>query len=117
LSLANARGTIFRKLEDDEAFETILAEQLNLHACRLLACQLLPINWFLVHYPTEVGGMSNFLRWVSLTERMRLQAQYQTGGQGHIDQRRFKSSPIESDEDLPLGRYIERNGGRMVLVS
>ena len=41
---------------------------------------------------------------------MRYHAHYKTGGTGHLDQGRFKSFPIQSDEHLlTVMRYVERN--------
>jgi putative transposase len=117
LNRGNARGTIFHKPEDFEAFERILAEGLERYACRILAYQLMPSHWHLVLQPTEEGGMSNFLRWVSLTHTMRSHAHYRTGGEGHIYQGRFKSFPVQDDEHfLVVCRYVERNALRAGLV-
>ena len=82
-----------RRKGDYEALEQILAEGLTRYACRILAYQLMPNHWHFVLQPTEDGGMSNFLRWVSLTQPMRLHAHYRTGGQGHVYQGHFKSFP------------------------
>ena len=80
MNRGNARSTIFHKPEDYEALEQILAEGLTRYACRILAYQLMPNHWHFVLQPTEDGGMSNFLRWASLTHTMRLHTQYRTGG-------------------------------------
>ena len=71
LNRGNARATIFCKPEDYDAFERILAEGLERYPCQILAYQLMPNHWHFVLRPTEDGGMSNFLRWVSLTHTMR----------------------------------------------
>jgi putative transposase len=80
LKRGNARATIGHKPEDYEAFEQILAEGRTRYACRILANQLMPNHWHFVLQPMEDGGMSNFLRWASLTHTMRLHTQYRTGG-------------------------------------
>lgn len=117
LNRGNARASIFHKPGDFDAFEQILAEGLQRYACRILAYQLMPNHWHLVLQPTEDGGMSNFLRWVSLTHTMRLHAHYKTGGQGHIYQGRFKSFPVQDDGHfLLVCRYVERNALRAGLV-
>jgi putative transposase len=117
LNRGNARADIFHKPKDFDAFERILAEGLERYACRILAYQLMPNHWHFVLQPTEDGGMSGFLRWVSLTHTMRLHAHYQTGGQGHIYQGRFKSFPVQDDEHfLLVCRYVERNALRAGLV-
>lgn len=118
LNRGNARSVIFHKEEDYEAFEQILAEGLERYPCQILAYQLMPNHWHLVLRPTEDGGMSNFLRWVSLTHTMRLHAHYHTAGEGHIYQGRFKSFPIQDDDHfLTVCRYVERNALRAGLVS
>jgi putative transposase len=117
LNRGNARADVFDKPEDYDAFERILAEGLERYPCRLLAYQLMPNHWHLVLQPTEDGGMSNFLRWVSLTHTMRLHAHRGTGGQGHVYQGRFKSFPIQDDDHfLVVCRYVERNALRAELV-
>ena len=117
LNRGNARANVFDKPEDYEAFERILAEGLERYPCRLLAYQLMPTHWHFVLQPTEDGGMSNFLRWVSLTHTMRLHAHRGTGGQGHVYQGRFKSFPIQDDDHfLVVCRYVERNALRAELV-
>ena len=80
LNRGNARSTIFHKPEDYAAFEQILAAGLERYACRILAYQLMPNHWHFVLQPSEDGGMSNFLRWVSLTHTMRLHAEDWTWG-------------------------------------
>ncbi|MEY4179923.1 MAG: hypothetical protein RLY70_3497 [Planctomycetota bacterium] len=102
LNRGNARSAIFHKPKDYEALEQILAEGLTRYACRILAYELMPNHSNFVLQPTEDGGMSNFLRWVSLTHTMRLHAHYRTGGQGHVYQGRFKSFPIQDDEHFLL---------------
>ncbi len=117
LNRGNARATLFHKPEDYDAFERILAEGLQRYPCRILAYQLMPNHWHFVLQPTENGGMSNFLRWVSLTHTMRLHAHYQTSGEGHIYQGRFKSFPVQNNNHfLLVCRYAERNALRAGLV-
>lgn len=117
LNRGNARAAIFHKPEDFDAFERILADGLALYPCEILAYQLMPNHWHFVLRPTEDGGMSNFLRWVSLTHTMRLHAHYHTAGEGHIYQGRFKSFPVQDDNHfLTVSRYVERNALRANLV-
>ncbi|GAA4456425.1 transposase [Novipirellula rosea] len=113
----NGRTTIFHKDADYEAFENILSEGLQLYPCRILAYQLMPNHWHLVVQPSEHGGMSHFLRWVTLTHTMRYHAHYHTAGEGHVYQGRFKSFPVQDDDHfLVLCRYVERNAKRAGLV-
>lgn len=113
INRGNARVTIFRKPEDYAAFEHILAVGIARYPCQILAYQLMTNHWHFVLRPTEDGGMSNFLRWISLTHTMRLHAHYQTAGEGHVYQGRFKSFPVQDDEHfLAVCRYVERNALR-----
>jgi len=99
------------------AFESILAEGLARYPCRILLYQLMPNHWHFVLQPTEDGGMSNFLRWVTLTHTMRYHAYYHTAGEGHVYQGRSKSFPVQDDDHFHvLCRYVERNAQRAELV-
>jgi putative transposase len=117
LNRGNGKSKIFRKDADYEAFEWILEEGLARYPCQILSYQLMPSHWHFVVQPTEDGGMSNFLRWVTLTHTMRYHAHYHTSGEGHVYQGRFKSFPIEDDDHfLVVCRYVERNALRANLV-
>ena len=117
LNRGNARANLFDKPDDYAAFERILAQGLQRYPCQILAYQLMPNHWHLVLRPTADGGMSHFLRWVSLTHTMRLHAHRHTAGEGHIYQGRFKSFPVQDDEHFyVLCRYVERNALRAGLV-
>ncbi|QDT60556.1 Transposase IS200 like protein [Stieleria bergensis] len=117
LNRGNAKSEIFKKDADYNAFERILAEGLERYPCQILAYQLMSNHWHFVLRPTENGGMSNFLRWVTLTHTQRYHAHYQTSGQGHVYQGRFKSFPIQDDDHFfVVARYVERNALRAELV-
>jgi putative transposase len=118
LNRANARGEIFKKPEDYDAFERILGEGLQRYPCRILSYQLMPNHWHFVLQPAEDGAMSNFLRWVTLTHTQRYHAHYGTSGEGHVYQGRFKSFPIQDDDHFwVVARYVERNALRANFVS
>jgi putative transposase len=77
----------------------------------------MPNHWHFLLKPTEVGGMSDFLRWVTLTHTQRYHAHYGSSGQGHVYQGRFKSFPIQDDDHFfVVARYVERNAVRANLV-
>jgi putative transposase len=117
LNRGNAKTKLFKKADDYHAFERILAEAQTRYPCQILAYQLMSNHWHLVLKPTEDGGMSNFLRWVTLTHTQRHHAHHGTSGQGHLYQGRFKSFPIQSDEHFfVVARYVERNAVRASLV-
>ncbi len=117
MNRGNARRKIFRKEADYRAFEQILADGIAQYPCRILSYQLLPNHWHFVLQPTENEGMSRFLGWVTLTHTMRFHAHYQTAGEGHLYQGRFKSFPVQGDDHFyVVCRYVERNALRAGLV-
>jgi len=100
LNRGNGRSVIFLKEGDYEAFENILSEGLVRYPCRILSYQLMPNHWHFVLQPTEDGGLSNFLRWVTLTHTMRYHAHYHTASEGHVYQGRFKSFPVQTKKGV-----------------
>lgn len=49
---------------------------------------------------------------------MRCHARYQTAGEGHVYEGRFKGFPVQDDKHfLAVCRYVERNALRAELVS
>ena len=72
LNRGNARSAIFKKDADYNALERILAEGLERYPCRILSYQLMPNHWHIVLQPTKDGGMSDYLRWVTLTHTLAL---------------------------------------------
>lgn len=118
LNRGNRRQKIFDKSEDYEAFTRVLGEGLEKYPVELYSFVLMPNHWHLVLRPAEDGGMGQLLRWVTATHTLRHHAHYQTSGEGHLYQSRFKSFPIEDDEHfLVVCRYVERNPLRANLVS
>ena len=117
LNRGNGRQTIFRKPEDYEAFLRVFAEGLERYAVELFSFVLMPNHWHLVLRPGKDGEMGRLLRWVTATHTLRYHSHYQTAGEGHIYQSRFKSFPVASDEHfLVVCRYVERNPLRANLV-
>ena len=117
LNRGNAKQTIFRKRQDYEAFESIILDALKKSSCELFAYQLMPNHWHFVLRPAVHGGMGDLIRWISLTHTMRYHSHYQTIGQGHLYQGRFKSFPVQNDSHfLNVCRYVERNAARAGLV-
>jgi len=57
------------------------------------------------------------LRWVTATHSQRYHAHDHTSGEGHVDQARFKSSPVADHEHfLVVCRHVERDPLRARLV-
>jgi putative transposase len=118
LNRGNRRQAIFHKDEDYEAFLRVLQEGLERYPVELYSYVLMPNHWHFVLRPAEDGGMGRLLRWVSATHTQRHHAHYQTSGEGHLYQSRFKSFPVQDDEHFQVVcRYVERNPLRAGLVS
>ena len=111
LNRANRRSTIFHKDDDFEAFERIMAEALErCPELQLFAYCLMPNHWHLVVRPLVDGEMGRFGQWLGLTHTQRYNAHYQTTGEGHLYQGRYKSFPVQDDDHfLLVCRYVERN--------
>jgi putative transposase len=95
----------------------MVAETLEQYPMRILAFALMPNHWHFVLWPEQDGELSAFCRWMTHTHSMRWHAHHHTSGTGHIYQGRFKSFPVESDQQLyTVCRYVERNPLRANLV-
>ncbi|MSR59287.1 MAG: transposase [Planctomycetaceae bacterium] len=117
LNRGNSRAKIFRKDADYEAFEQILEQGLEQYDVQLFCYQLMPDHWHIVLRPNRDGEMSRFMRWITATHTMRSHAHYQTLGEGHVYQGRFKSFPVQEDGHfLTVCRYVERNALRAARV-
>ena len=117
LNRANMRAAIFKKEADYIAFEKILHEGLEIHEVELYSYQLMPNHYHLVLRPLIDGEMSRFMGWIGGTHTMRYHTHYQTRGQGHLYQQRYKSFPIQDDDHFyVVCRYVERNALRAELV-
>ncbi len=57
----------------------------------------MPNHWHLVVSPEVDGEMSRFGQWLGLTHTQHYNAHYQTTGEGHLYQGRYKSFPVQSD--------------------
>ena len=110
LNRANRREPFFLKTEDYEAFERILAAAVARSRIKFFAYCLMPNHWHLVVRPEVDGEMGRFGQWLGLTHTQRYHAHYDTAGEGHLYQGRFKSFPVQDgDHFLTVCRYVERN--------
>lgn len=117
LNRANDGKTIFRKDNDYEAFERILASVQERIAMRILAWCLMPNHWHLLLWTRRDGQLSDFMRLLTLTHTQRWHAHYHSAGSGHLYQGRFKSFVVQSDVYLStVCRYVEQNPLRARLV-
>jgi REP-associated tyrosine transposase len=117
LNRANARQPIFRKDEDYDAFERVLAAVQTRLRMRILAYCLMPNHWHLVLWPRHDDDLSTFMRLLTLTHTQRWHAHRGSTGSGHLYQGRFKSFVVQQDDYLlTVCRYVERNALRANLV-
>jgi putative transposase len=117
LNRGNGRQMLFRKPEDFDAFERILAEGLSRYPVDLLTWCLMGNHWHLVLRPRTDEALADLMRWVGVTHVRRHHAHYHTTGGGHLYQGRYKSFPVQDDRHfLTLARYVEANALRAELV-
>jgi len=117
LNRAVGRARIFGKRRDYEAFEEVLAAAKERLPMRILAWCVMPNHWHLVLWPRRDGDLSEFMRWLTVTQTQRWHAAHHTSGTGPLYQGRFKSFPIQEDDHLlAVLRYVERNPLRANLV-
>ena len=117
LNRANGRLRIFKKRQDFEAFESILADGVARFAMRLCGYCIMGGHWHLVLWPRHDGDLTDFMRWVTVTHTQRWHAAHGTTGTGHLYQGRFKSFPVQnSGRYLSLMQYVEANPLRAGLV-
>ncbi len=68
--------------------------------------------------PHEVGELSRFVGWLTLTYTQRWHAHYKHEGSGHLYQGRFKSFPIQDENYfLTVCHYVECNALRANVVA
>ena len=117
LNRANGRLRLFKKEEDYLAFEQVLLLAHDREPMRVLGWCLMPNHWHLVLWPRRDGELSNFMRWLTLTQAQRWKHAHDAVGHGHLYQGRFRSFAIQSDRHLlTVLRYVERNALRAGLA-
>ena len=117
LNRGNGRMRIFREAGDYETFERVLAEGLERYPVELLSYCLMPDHWHLVVRPKTDKALGRWMGWVGVTHVRRHHERYQSRGDGHLYQGRYKSFPVaEDDYFLALCRYVEANALRAGLV-
>jgi putative transposase len=117
LNRGAGRRRIFGKPRDFEAFEEVLVQAKARLPMRVLAWCVMPNHWHFVLWPRGDGDLSEFMRWLTVTQTQRWHAAHRTSGTGPLYRGRFKSFPIQEDEHLwTVLRYVERNPLRANLV-
>ena len=111
------RMTLFNKDKDYEAFERILEETLECRPMRICCFCLMPTHWHLVLWPENDGDLAAFMQRLMITHVRCWQAHRHCVGAGHVDQGRYKSFPVKTEDYLyHVLRYVERNPLRTNLV-
>ena len=117
LNRANGRLRIFKKPQDFEAFESILAEGIGRYDMRLCGYCLMSNHWHLVLWPRSDGDLTRFMQWITVTHTQRWHAAHGTTGTGHLYQGRFKSFPVQRrSRYFELMQYVEANPLRAGIV-
>jgi putative transposase len=118
LNRANGRATLFDGAPDYEAFVRVLADAVDRFPVRLFAYCVMPNHFHLVLRPDDDGGLSQFMRWLTLTHTQRWHAHRHSAGTGHVYHGRFKSFPVQDDGHFyTVCRYVERNALRAGLAT
>jgi putative transposase len=112
-----ARMQLFEKPADYDAFEEVLGETLDESPMRVCAYALMPNHWHLLLWPEGDSDLADLMQRLTMTHVRRWQLHRGYAGLGHVDQGRYKSFPVESDEHFwVVARYVERNPLRANLV-
>jgi len=115
INRGNARGTVFHKDDDFQAFVDLIGDACQRLRMRVLAYCLMPNHFHLALWPHGAGNLSRWMQWLLTAHVRRYHKHYRSSG--HVWQGRFKAFPIEQDAHLlTVLRYIERNPLRAELV-
>ena len=111
------RQRLFDQPADYAAFEELLEETLAKQPMRICGDCLMPNHWHFVVWPENDGDLAAFMQRLSVTHVTRWQKHRRRVGEGHVDQGRFKSFPVEANDYFhQVMRYVERNALRANLV-
>jgi putative transposase len=108
---------LFEKPADYQAFEQVLRETLDESSMRICAYTVMPNHWRLLLWPECDGELAKFMQRLTITHVRRWRQHRGNAGLGHVYQARYKSFPVESDEQFwAVARHVERNAQRANLV-
>jgi len=111
------RHTIFHEPRDYRAFMDMVQEGLSQELVRIFGYCLMPNHWHFVMQAQVDQGISEFIKWLTVTHVHRYRKWYGTVGHGHLYQARFKSPVIEGEAHfLTVMRYVETNAAVANLV-
>jgi putative transposase len=108
INRGNARGDVFLKGPDYEAFQELVRQSKVEFQIKIFAYCLMPNHFhFVVGFPCA-RKFSKWMQWLMTSHVRRYHKHY--GGSGHVWQGRFKSFLIQSDEHLlTVLRYVDAN--------
>ena len=116
LNRGNGRRTGFHKEADFAAFGKLLVQAGERLHVRRLAYGLLPNHFHRLLGPRADGDRSASMMWLTTAHVRRYHRHYHSSG--HVWQGRFRSFPIQQDEQLrTVQRYSERNAVGAGLVA
>jgi putative transposase len=125
LNRGNDRKRIFHKPGDYNAFVQLLREGKAQAHIDLLGYCLMPNHWHVALLPYGDEDVAKFIGWVTNTHVRRYCQHYQTVGEGHVYQGRYKSFAVQDDHHFLVmmlcgsqhsARRLGAAGGAMALV-
>ncbi|MBI3464668.1 MAG: transposase, partial [Planctomycetes bacterium] len=96
INRGNARGTVFHKDADYQAFVDLIGDACQRLPMRVLGYCLMPNHFHLAVWPQGDGDLSRWMPWLLTARVRRYHKHYRSSG--HVWQRRFKAFPIQQDE-------------------
>jgi putative transposase len=60
----------------------------------------MPDHGHLALWPKQDGDLATFMQWLTVTHLTRWKKHRKRVGEGHVYQGRFKSFPVETDDDF-----------------
>jgi putative transposase len=96
------KATLFETRRDYIAFLAVLREGLEKHNASLLAYCVLANHWHLIVGPIEKTDLTRVIKWVTATHAIRWHRFRGTTGTGPVYQGRFRATPIQELESLPI---------------
>ena len=101
---------MFRMDADFEAFERVMVEAHQRQPIRILSYCVMSNHWHFIVWAEHDGQLTDYFRRLAHTHAVRWRVSHRTVGYGQLCQGRFKSFPVQSDDQLlGLLRYVERN--------
>src|SRR4051812_26269204 len=92
------RRHLFGKDADFEAFPRVRIEAHQRHPIRILSDGVLPHHGHFAVGPEADGPVTAFFPWLAHTHALRWRVAHRTVGSGPLDQGRFPSVPVPSDD-------------------